>query len=326
MVSSNICLCEQEEWRALINRTLFFLVTALGFLVLNGCGTDRKPTLRVAFSEDVPSQIIHLIKNKEFDTASDLNLLPSPTTSAAEVLRLFKNEIVDVATMGLHDAIPLAKSNEIVIVGVLGRAIVSRTLIARPNFTTVSSLGGAKIGVQRGNHRFVNEALATGGLSLEDVELIYTPYLEGESWLTEGRIDAFVSIEPQITRLRRAGMNVLYDRQHTLATPVRVLITRSDVVEQNDSALLALAHSWQLARKYMVENPEEVSAFLGPKIGLSIPEFQGLVDRFEFNKDYLSGESYDLLGELRKLQDIFARDGIAPPDSDTSTVRLYWEI
>lgn len=305
--------------------TSTLLVTALlAATALSGCTESAPPPVKIAFSEEAHSQILHLIKQQEFDQDQGIEAQLYPTTSPAETGRLFRNGVVDFAISDLNNVVAMSEYEQVTIVAVIGKMQGTRALLARPNIESIADIRGRKVGAYRGNNRFLDSIFEAEGITDSDVEFVYVPNIENESLLIPGDIDIIVALEPQVTRLKRAGFRELYGADKTSIQPIYVLVGDSDYVHKNPQTVDSFLESWGQGIAFSDANPKLTAGILGPKIGLSAKEFEELFARFTANRDLHQGFEDDFSLDFVRFDPVLF-EAQNQANKDNARILLYWQ-
>lgn len=166
-------------------------------------------------------------------------------TSAA--VRAFANHGVDAAVLSLDEALNLRRaSRDARVVMPMDVSDGADALMAPQGTAQSADLRGKRIGVEMrtAGERLLARALETRGIAMSEVTLIQLNLAETETALRDGEVDAVVTSEPWLTRLRAAGAVTLFDSKQMAGELYRVLVVRADVLEKraDDVARLVRAH------------------------------------------------------------------------------------
>lgn len=118
----------------------------------------------------------------------------------------------------------------------------------KSGITEVAQLKGKKVGIP-GDGGFgiysVALALATGGLTLDDVELVNVGPAETAAALTNGSVEAAWTIEPISSSLFSEGIATeITDISHHAGTELGALVFNSDYANENPDAVVAFTSAY----------------------------------------------------------------------------------
>ena len=283
-------------------------VRVLGALLLGlaGCGQPDKP-ITVGANVWPGYEPLFLARSLGYYDNPAVRLVEF--SSSAEVIRAFRNGLIDVAALTADEALLVADTqpdHRIVLVCDFSNG--ADVLLAKPGFTSIQDLKGHRVGVETTAEGalMLARSLDSAGLSSADVQAVQVPLLEQEDAFLSGRVDAVITFEPHRTRLLNAGARPLFDSSQIPGEIVDVLLARRELVASDSRAVGALVSGWFGALKYLRENPSDAAGRMAPREGLTPRQFldslQGLtlLDR-EANLRLLGGSSNNLAGALRQL-------------------------
>lgn len=168
--------------------------------------------------------------------AQDFRWLPPDVgivmgAGAPDSLDGLKQGRLDGATLTLDETLLARLAGvPLSVVLVLDSSSGADLLLARPGLTSLASLRGQRLAVERTavGELMMIKALAAAGLSESDLTLVELP-VQGQlqAW-TEGRIDAAITYEPMASRLVRLGGQRLFDSRAIPDTIFDVLAVRTD--------------------------------------------------------------------------------------------------
>lgn len=200
---------------------------------------------------------------------------------SSSTMRAFGNRAVDVAVLTLSEVQLLRElGHPLRVLMVVDESVGADALVARSGTPGVAELRGKKIGVElrSGSHYLLGRALEESGMTFRDVQVVPLILPETETAFEDLGVDAVVTAEPWLTRIKKRGGVVLYDSTRVPGEIQRILVTRSEVVESSGDALRSLidAHFESL-------DPETWSDEIGLAIrrreGVTVPEFADLLTR-----------------------------------------------
>lgn len=167
--------------------------------------------------------------------------------SASEVMGAFRRRTIDAAAVTLDEAISLAENDVTLRIGlVLDYSNGADALVARPDIARLAGLKGRAIGVESlaTGAYLLGRALQRAGLSVHDVHIVPMPQDQHESAFAAGDVDAVVTFQPALARLRARGGRVLFDSRAMPGEIVDVLVYREALAHRRGDVLRALALAW----------------------------------------------------------------------------------
>jgi NitT/TauT family transport system substrate-binding protein len=213
------------------------------------------PPLSVAVGISPGSETLILARNQRNLPDARINLVEMNWSSAA--MRALGNRVVDAAVLSLDEVLRLRESGQDVRIAlVLDISRGADALMAKPAIKTVADLRGKRVGVEMRSvgMLLLGKALAGAGLSVNDVQLVPLNLAETDTAYLEDNLDAVVSAEPWLTRLREAGALNLFDSKIMDGQLCHVLAVQQEVLKQhadNIAFLIAQHFHWreQLVQK-----------------------------------------------------------------------------
>jgi len=187
--------------------------------------------------------------------------------STTEVMRALENGALDAAAVTLDEAIHLATHGvPITVVAVLDISNGADALVAHPRYVRLNDLNGARIAVENtalGGY-VLSRVLEKGGLKRDQVHVVPMTVPEQLAAWSEGRIDAAITFEPQLSALRLAGAYTLFDSRQIPDEIVDLLVLRQDRMEALTAPLDALLRGWFATLVQIERDPTVLLGVLPP--------------------------------------------------------------
>ena len=176
-----------------------------------------------------------------------------------------------------------------------GNPIKSIYVYSRPEWTalvtrkdtgiaSVADLKGKSIAVTRGTdpHIFLIRALADNKLTERDVRLVLLQHADGRLALTRGDVDAWAGLDPIMASAELEDGAVLFFR-NPAANSWGILNVRESFAAENPDIVRRVLASYEKARKWAVENPQELAALLERVTKLPAPVIARQLERTDLN-------------------------------------------
>lgn len=188
---------------------------------------------------------------------------------------------------------------------------------------TVEELRGMRIGIP-GPGGFgiysVALALARGGLTLDDVELVNLPPPATAAAFANGAIEAGWSIEPFATQLEIEGLGRRLVEDHAYGVELGFIAVNSDWVAQNEDAVVALLAGYIKASRLL-----DGGGWTDPEIQRIIGSYTGM------DPDLLNGIAYTVrpedgsidMGSVREQEQFFRDQGELEYEGDVNIDGVY---
>lgn len=286
-------------------------------LCLSGCGQAEKP-LQVGANVWPGYEPMFLARSLGYYQGHPIQLIEF--SSAAEVVRAYRNGLIDVAAVTADEALIAAAgqgNHRIILVCDFSNG--ADVLLAKPEFKSIQELKGRRIGVEATalGAYMLARALKHGGLSAADVQVIQVPLLDHESAFKSGKVDAVVTFEPHRSNLLTAGAHSLFDSSQIPGEIVDVLLTREKLTDSQNRNLAALVSGWFRAIAYMRDNPSDAAQRIAPREGVAPQQFLDSVqliklpDR-ETNLRLLGSSQDNLSSALGQLSKLMIENQVGP--------------
>lgn len=176
----------------------------------------------------------------------------------------------------------------------------------------VADLEGRSIAATRGTdpYFFLLQSLATAGLSLEDVEVQNLQHADGRTALENGSVDAWAGLDPIMAAAEQESGAELFYRNIDFNT-YGFLNAREDFLAEHPDLAQLVVDSYEHARVWAQENPEETVQILADAAGID-PEVAGtvLLERTVLDLDPVPGDAQREVLEV--VGPIFVESGDVP--------------
>lgn len=127
----------------------------------------------------------------------------------------------------------------------------------------IADLKGKRIAVTRGTdpHIFLTRALAEGGLTEKDVELVLLQHQDGRLALENGDVDAWAGLDPMMAASELDAGSRLFYRNPDFNT-WGTLLAREEFIENHPEAIKRVIAVYERAREWARANPEELAQII----------------------------------------------------------------
>lgn len=206
---------------------------------------DTGGPMKVAAGLWPGSETLTIARERGMLNDDDVRVIEMTWSSAA--MRAFGNRVVDAAVLTLDEALRLRENgHDARIVFPMDISAGADALVSLGAVNDVRSLQGKRVGVElrTAGMYLLARALEERALSFDDLTIVPLNLAETESSLIEGEVDAVVTAEPWLSRLKEAGAMTLFDSRQAPDQLCRVLVARGDVVEKfgDELAMLVSTH------------------------------------------------------------------------------------
>jgi sulfonate transport system substrate-binding protein len=132
----------------------------------------------------------------------------------------------------------------------------------------VADLKGKKIAVTKGTdpYFYLLRSLDANHLNPTDVEIVHLQHPEGKAALEQGRVDAWVGIDPHLSAAQLAGAHTVYKNpDYALGA---FLNTSESFLKEHPEAVKTVIKTYERARKWIIDNPKETAALIADETKL----------------------------------------------------------
>ncbi|MCA1941918.1 MAG: aliphatic sulfonate ABC transporter substrate-binding protein [Caenispirillum bisanense] len=128
---------------------------------------------------------------------------------------------------------------------------------------SVADLKGKRIAVTRGTdpHIFLTRALAEGGLTEKDVELVLLQHQDGRLALENGDVDAWAGLDPMMAASELDAGSRLFYRNADFNT-WGTLLAREEVIAEHPETIKRVIAVYERAREWARANPAELAQII----------------------------------------------------------------
>ncbi|MDC3959551.1 ABC transporter substrate-binding protein [Polyangium jinanense] len=293
------------------------MFSLLLLLVVSACIHREKEPLRVGTLLWPGSEPIFLARDLGYVDDSSIRLVEYTTLGRAT--REFRNGMLDAVFATLDIALQLQHQGlEPRVVLVIDHSLGADAIVARPGVVRgVEDLRGKRVAVEDlvVSMYVLGRALEQAGLKPSDIQLVRTPVDQQVRAYTSGDVDAVVTYEPFLQRLRDAGAQEIFDSSQIPGEIVDVLVVHEAVLEKNPAQVEHLVQGWLQGRRYLEEHPAEAVAHMSPRLGTSPSELTSMLKKLrlltlEENLVLLRGPSSPLLASAQQLQRFMLKEGL----------------
>ncbi len=180
----------------------------------------------------------------------------------------------------------------------------------KTGITKVSDLKGKRVAVTRGTdpHIFLVRALAEAKLTEKDVKLVLLQHHDGKLALERGDVDAWAGLDPLMAAAEIEASATLFFRKPE-ANTWGILNVREEFAQKNPALVRSVLRAYEEARKWAVENPDELKKLLIAFTKLPEPVVARQLERTELTHGPIGNAQIETIvaaGEALKEAGIFA--------------------
>ncbi len=255
----------------------FFYGLATVFLlefVFFSCAKEPPPPLRVGFVVWPGSESMYLARDLGYYAKTPIKLVDY--ASDLEIMRSYRNGDIEAAALTLDQTWSLAETApDFRIVLIQDFSYGGDAIVAKPEIKNLQALKGRRVGLESDSLKafILSRALGQVGMSSKDVDIVSLVGAEDESALKQRSIDALVTSEPTISKLRAMGAKLLFDSRQIPGEIMDVVIMRESVLIKQTTAAQDLTIGWFRALDYLQLHPADAARRIAPHSGIKPLEF-----------------------------------------------------
>jgi NitT/TauT family transport system substrate-binding protein len=285
-------------------------------LAIPACFQEEKEPLRVGTILWPGSEPIFLARDLGYIDDGSIRLVEYTTLGRAS--REFRNGMLDAVFVTFDIALQFQQQGlEPRVVLIVDHSQGGDAIVARPEVRRLEDLRGKRVAVEDlvVSVYVLARALEQAGLKPSDIQTVLIPVDQQLRAYESGQVDAVVTYEPFVAKLRTAGAHEIFDSSQLPGEIVDMLVVREDVLEKNPEQVEHLLQGWFQARRYLDTHPAEAMAMMSPRLDTSPSELASMLEKLrmptqEENLIMLRGPSSPLIGSARQLQRFMLKVGL----------------
>lgn len=260
-----------------IPRMSAVFATAL-FACACSCEPATRAPLRVAISPWPGYEYLYLAQERGFFEAEGVEVQIVELESLGDSRAAFENGSVDAFGSTLVELLvshtQAARHPQAFFVADYSNG--ADMLLADSTIRTVAGLRGKRIGLEAASIDVIGvaAALASAGLTLQDVELVPMPQNEKDYAFEHGTIQAVQCFPPGSADLEaRPGVHRLFDSSRTPGLIVDVIVADSLELAKHTARYAAFLRAVARAQDWAAAHPEDALSLMAAREGISPAEF-----------------------------------------------------
>jgi sulfonate transport system substrate-binding protein len=249
--------------------------------ILAACGSQtaasKKPTeIRLDYAYYNPSSLAlkhfgWLEEELKSENIKVTWVLSAGSNKANEFLR---SDAIDFgSTAGAAALLAKANGSPIQAVYIFSKPEWAALVVAKDSpITEVTQLKGKKIAATKGTdpYFFLLRALHEAGLSAADVEIVNLQHADGKVAMERGQVDAWAGLDPHMAQTElEQGSKLIY--RNIDFNSYGFLNARSAFIQDYPEYVEKVLASYERARQWVIENPDEAAQILADEAKLSLP-------------------------------------------------------
>lgn len=296
-------------------RYLLHFIIGVALVTMTGCEKPQVP-LRVGTNIWIGYEPLYLAETKGYYEGSSIRLVAMQ--NATEVLQAMRAGMLEAAALTLDEALTLRQDGKgIKVVLVMDTSNGADVLMVRPEIKTLRHLKGKRVGVENTavGAIMLNGALDAAGLSLTDIQLVPLTIDKHEYAYANGDVDALITFEPVLTKLKMTGAHILFDSSRIPDRVVDVLVVTTEAAMQHGQEIRRLVAGHFQSLDYLRRAPLEAAGTMVARQGISAQEiiesYKGLhIPDLAINRRYLTPGQSSLEKNAQQLANLMLENGL----------------
>lgn len=259
-----------------MNHKVFSSIAIVCFLgcILVSCIAQAPPSLRVGVVIWPGSESLYLARDLGYYNNTPIRLVDYP--SDTEIMRSYRNGDLEAATITLDEVWSLTESvPDVRIPLIQDISNGGDAILGKPEITKLQQLKGKRVGVEStalGAFE-LSRALEQVNMLPKDVKIISLLVSDHEQAFKQGKIDAVVTFEPTVSKLRETDANLLFDTTQIPGEVLDILAMRESVITKQSKTVKILIEGWFRALDYLQKHPEDGAKRIAMHMGIKPEQF-----------------------------------------------------
>lgn len=290
----------------------------LAAFALTACSEAPSQPLRVGINPWPGYAPLFLAADQGFFAEEGVDIELVELSSLADVRRAFERGQTDGMASSLVEVLDADRNTDRapVIALMADYSNGADVILAKRDITNVAALKGQRIGLEPSSlNRFIlARALAQGGLSMADVEIVSLPQVGLQEAVEAGTVDAVVTYPPVSTNIERTGLfSQMFSSADIPGEVSDVVSFDRETASRRSADLDAFVRAWGRAVEAIRSNPTESYALIGRQIGMAPDDLESAYQGIELisaeqQTDFLRTDG-PLAGGIQTLNAILWPDG-----------------
>lgn len=259
------------------------LLLPLFYFTIAGCSEPLPESLRIGTNTWPGYEPLYLARELNYLDKNKIRLIEY--TSTSQVLKAYKNGLLDAAALTLDEAITLLDQGEQPrIVLVMDISNGGDVILGQASVKNMADIKGKRIGVEHTalGAYFLSRAIEVSHINKSDITIVPVEAHQHERFFTDKKIDALVTFDPVRSILLSQGANKLFDSSQIPGEIVDVLVVRSSKLPAFKKQIEHLKNSWFQALKTMNDQPAKSAEIMSKRLKISSEEVLKAYDEMLF--------------------------------------------
>ena len=293
---------------------LSILVVAV--CTLASCSRHTTPTLRVGLLVWPPYEMATLARKLGYFHGEHIKFIDYG--APVELVDAYERGDIDVMPMVIQYVFKLEEDHPGQrIIMTVDKSNGADALVANSQITSLNQLKGKRVGYEASalGAYMLTRALEHSDLSLSDIKPVPIDAINQASAFEHGLVDAVVTYEPTVTRLKAKGAHVLFDSSEIPSEVMDVMVTSQTDIQDKGSQINAFVGGWLKAVDYFKKYPLKAAKQVSRREQLTprqfVSSFKGIIlmDR-RANEAYMSGHPSDLFKTIARQESLMRKNNL----------------
>ena len=264
-------------------KTTFYRLLLIIFTIsLYSCAHDEEErVIRIGTNVWPGYEPLYLAREMKLFSSEEIQLVEYQ--SASEVIRAFRNHLLEAASLTIDEALLLKNDNiPVKIVLIHDISAGADVILAKPEIRNFADLKGKRIGVEStALGAFVlTRAAQINNMNISDFEIIKLEInLHKQSYLNN-EVDAVVTFDPVRTNLIKAGAHEIFNSNQIPGEVVDVMVVHEDTLKSGKKRLKAIVNAWFEALEYFNKETDSAARIMAKRLRIEpeevIASYEGL--------------------------------------------------
>jgi NitT/TauT family transport system substrate-binding protein len=261
-------------------RNKAFLALWAGLALVAGC--REKEPMRIAVPRNFYSFLPCLADRQDGLGFQDADVRIEWVDSTSDALAKFGEGGADLAATGISPLLPFLKDHpDTRLVTEILTSTRSMVVVVKPSTKILHprQLAGKKIGFLEGvaSELFLEYFLLTEGVNLGSVTKIGLDKDRVKKDFLEGRLDAAVMWEPELSRMKRENPALFVREFQSFVHEAKgVLVGKRDYLDSHRERVDRLLGAWIRAESWLAENPKKAEPYIAHCLRLDMRDMETL--------------------------------------------------
>jgi len=252
-------------------------------LFVAACSEPHIQTLRIGTNVWPGYEPLYLARELGYLKKGEVDLLEY--TSASQVLKAYKNGLLDAAAITLDEAIKLLEEGEdIRVILAMDVSNGADALLGQASLKSIDDLKGKRIGVEHNalGAYFIHRVIELSGLEKQDITIVPLQVQQHERAFKEKDIDAVITFDPMRKKIIDMGGHVLFDSSRIPGEIVDVLVVRAEKIHLFKQNIKDLRRAWFKAIKNIQAEPHKYAKYIDMRMRMGEENVMSVFDGIAF--------------------------------------------